>query len=112
MKRLSDSTIKAAFAARGAGYSLAEIGVMIGISRQFVLKILQRQAYMHVSIEDSLLRLSDSLIPEMKSVRGSRNKRIVELHQDGHTGVEIAKITECAESTVCRVLKKYYLPER
>ena len=107
MKRLKDGDVVGIFNLRGVGYSLAEIGEAYGISRQFVLKILQRQAYSHVKIEDSLLRLSDSLVPEIGGIRKKRNEIIINLSETGHSGVDISKLTECAPSTVCRVLKAH-----
>ena len=108
MKRLSNKQVWDIFHRRGAGFSLAEIGTEFGISRQFALKILQREAYKHVRIEDSTLRLANSLVPEIGGIRKNRNQTIINLHCDGRTGVEISRISECAQSTVCRVIKKYY----
>lgn len=105
MKILDAVQVREIFLKRMDGASLRDIAREFGISRQYVLNILNRSAYGEVEVPESLVSVVSYHVPLRKAKTEKRNRKIVQLYKDGFTQAEIARKLGCGTATVCRTLQ-------
>ena len=105
-KILDSGKVKDIFRRRMNGDSLRAIADEFGCSRQYVLNVLNREAYKDVPIPDRLINIAANHVPLKRAKSVKRTEQIISLYNKGFAQVEIAGKLGCGTATVCRTLKK------
>ena len=105
-KILDNGQVMDIFRRRMNGDSLRAIADDVGCSRQYVLNILNREAYADVPIPDRLINIAANHVPLKRAKAVKRTEQIILLYNKGYAQVEIAQKLGCGTATVCRTLKK------
>jgi Mor family transcriptional regulator len=103
-KILDKGQVADIFVRRMNGQSLREIAAAHEISRQYTMKILNREAYKDVQIPARLVNIASNHVALRAAKREKRNHTILTMYENGHSQVEIAKRLKCGTATVCRVV--------
>ena len=103
---LTTEQVVSVFVRRMDGASLRTIADEMEISRQYALNILDRTAYKDVQVPDYLVNIALDHMPLKRAKTSKRNRKILQLYEEGYAQVEIARMLDCGTATVCREVNK------
>ena len=101
---LTDLQVLDIFHHRMEGASLRAIAEQSGISRQYAMKVLNREARKSVEIPQHLINIAANHQPLKQAKTMKRNLKIHALIKEGYTQLEISQKLKCGTATVCRVV--------
>lgn len=107
MKKILDKLqVLDIFFQRMEGDSLRDIAANSGISRQYVLNILNRVSYKEVVIPKRIVNIVKNYVPLNRAKSMQKKSLIRQLYKEGFTQIEIANQLKVGTATVCRTLKE------